>query len=58
LDKILKKDDFYGFNLALEMGPHDTIPTGIGGDFRAFTAPNGTFILSDITLAFTLLTCH
>ena len=46
LQDVLKHDDFYEFFRALEMGPHDVIPNGVGGDFQMLTAPNGKSIPS------------
>ena len=42
LRDVLNHDDFHEFVMALELGPHDVIPNGVGGDFLMFTAPNGT----------------
>ncbi|KAK2783853.1 hypothetical protein FQN53_008915 [Emmonsiellopsis sp. PD_33] len=40
LEKVMAATTYEDFFLALEMGPHDIIPTGIRGDFTSFTAPN------------------
>ncbi|GKT58439.1 tyrosinase-like protein [Colletotrichum tofieldiae] len=40
LEKVMAATSYEYFFLALEMGPHDIIPLGIGGDFTSFTAPN------------------
>ena len=44
LQDVLNQDDFDEFVMALERGPHDVIPNGVGGDFFMLTAPNGTLI--------------
>lgn len=44
LQDVLKHDDFHEFLMALERGPHDAIPHGVGGDFMMLTAPNGTLM--------------
>ena len=41
LAEVMAKDNYKDFFLALEMRAHDIIPTGVRGDFTAFTAPNG-----------------
>jgi tyrosinase len=41
LGDVLNQEDFPEFVEALENGPHDVIPFGVGGDFMTFTAPNG-----------------
>ncbi|KZL65283.1 tyrosinase central domain containing protein [Colletotrichum tofieldiae] len=41
LKKVLAEKTYDGFRAALEDGPHNAIPLGLGGDFAAFTAPNG-----------------
>lgn len=43
LERVLEEDSYYEFVIALEKGPHDTIPVGVGGDFMYLTAPNGRF---------------
>ncbi|KAH8668672.1 hypothetical protein BX600DRAFT_510745 [Xylariales sp. PMI_506] len=40
LQDVLNHDDFHEFIMALESGPHDAIPNGVGGDFLILTAPN------------------
>ncbi|KAK0388453.1 hypothetical protein NLU13_4697 [Sarocladium strictum] len=40
LAEILSKPTYKEFFLALELRAHDIIPTGVQGDFMAFTAPN------------------
>ena len=40
-EDILNEDEILRFLLRLERGPHNTIPQGIGGDFKSFTAPAG-----------------
>lgn len=42
LAEIIREETYEKFFMALEMKAHDIIPTGIRGDFSAFTAPNGT----------------
>jgi tyrosinase len=42
LGKVLNTSTYEEFYLSLEMTAHDIIPTGVNGDFMAFTAPNGT----------------
>lgn len=37
---LLSIDDYIGFLLAVEEGPHDAIPIGLGGDFKSMTAPS------------------
>ncbi len=37
----MAQDSFFNFSLALEKGPHNAIPNGIGGDFLTFEAPSG-----------------
>lgn len=43
LQKLLEEPDYDSFNLGLENGPHDTIPSIVRGDFYKVTAPNGMF---------------
>jgi tyrosinase len=47
LQDVLKHDDFYDFVAALEVGPHDTIPYGVGGGLM-LAAPNGKFLILNI----------
>jgi hypothetical protein len=42
LQTLLSQETFPRFFWGLE-DSHDVIPFGVGGDFRVFTAPNGTF---------------
>lgn len=42
LAEIMNSTTYEEFYLALEMKAHDIIPTGVRGDFMAFTAPNGS----------------
>ena len=39
VNSILSIDDYIGFLTAVEYGPHDAIPIGVGGDFKSMTAP-------------------
>ena len=41
LADMLSSATYEEFYLALELKAHDIIPTGVRGDFMAFTAPNG-----------------
>lgn len=41
LTEIMGSSTYEEFYLALELKAHDIIPTGVRGDFMAFTAPNG-----------------
>jgi tyrosinase len=43
LAEVLSEETYKEFFLALELRAHDIIPTGVRGDFMAFTAPNGEF---------------
>lgn len=45
LNDALAQEDFWDFVTAVEDGPHDAIPHGVGGDFMLLTAPNGMFVL-------------
>jgi tyrosinase len=40
------KTTYFEFLLALEMGPHNSIPNGVCGDFFSFDAPAGKLTLS------------
>ena len=52
MEKILNLPDFDAFYLALERGPHNAIPNGIGGDFVKFTAPNDPLFFLHHTYVF------
>ncbi|KAF4637011.1 hypothetical protein G7Y89_g1074 [Cudoniella acicularis] len=39
VEKIMRQPDYEKFFLAVENGPHSTIPNGVRGDFFSFTAP-------------------
>jgi tyrosinase len=39
VNQILAIDDYISFLLAVEAGPHDAVPIGLGGDFKSMTAP-------------------
>ena len=41
LDRVLGSATYEAFNLNLELGPHNSIPLSIQGDFGFFTAPAG-----------------
>ena len=43
LERRLDTLDYESFNLALEYGPHNSIPLLIRGDFFKVSAPNGTY---------------
>ena len=45
IESILNEDDLLLFTLKLESGPHNTIPSGIRGDFLSFNAPAGRLAL-------------
>ena len=39
VNEMLTIDDYFAFLIAVEDGPHDTIPVGMGGDFESMVAP-------------------
>jgi hypothetical protein len=51
MEEVWGQYSFFNFSLALEKGPHNVIPNGIGGDFFTFEAPNGeSLLLSTISM--------
>ena len=44
IEQVLTAKNYKDFFTALESGPHDAIPMGIGGDFRYTIAPYGRYI--------------
>lgn len=51
LAEVLSKETYEEFFFALEMRAHDIIPTGVRGDFMAFTAPNGKHRIAPMGVA-------
>ena len=41
IEKLMQEDNYEDFFLALEAGPHDSVPHIIRGDFSVLTAPSG-----------------
>ena len=51
LNSILDEEELSTFIFRLEVGPHNTIPQAVGGDFLSFTAPAGQLAAS-LTVVF------
>ena len=46
VQQTLRQQDFFNFSKSLEYGAHNGLPGGVGGEFRAYSAPNGRSILA------------